>query len=259
MPSPFPGMDPYLENPELWSEVHSRLIVAIADALSPAVRPKYRVAIEKRMYLINVEEGRSLEIPDVTVISKQPSTPPKTSTLTVPASEKAEIVRLPMPEIVRESYLEIREVGSGSVVTVVEVLSPTNKRGKGREAYQEKREELLATPTNLVEIDLLRGGVAMPILGEVSPTDYRILVYRRRHRPFALLYGFNLRDEIPKFLLPLRPGDEEPEVDLQNLMAQMYERAGFDAAADYGGEPVPRFKKEDREWVEELLRGKGWR
>lgn len=72
MPSPFPGMEPYLENPELWSEVHSRLIVAIADAISPAVRPKYRVAIEKRMYLIDALEGRSLEIPDLAVISKQP-------------------------------------------------------------------------------------------------------------------------------------------------------------------------------------------
>lgn len=124
------------------------------------------------------------------------------------------------------------------MVTAIEILSPANKRaGKGRQAYQDKRQETFASATNLVEIDLLRGGEAMPLLGEVPQSDYRILVYRRRYRPFAELYPFSVRDEIPKFLLPLRSPDVEPEVDLQSLMAGLYERAGFDSAVDYARLP----------------------
>ncbi|MGK7873330.1 MAG: DUF4058 family protein [Xenococcaceae cyanobacterium] len=262
MSSPFPGMDPYLENPDLWPEVHSRLIVAIADAIAPSVRPKYRVAIEKRTYLTNASDSVAVEIPDVAVLSKRSTINQTASTVTVtmPTQDEAVTVRVPIPEIAKEGYLEIKEVATGSVVTVIEVLSPSNKRaGKGREAYEEKRQEVFASPTNLVEIDLLRGGVVMPVLGEVPQTDYRILVYRRRRRPFAQLYAFNVRDEIPKFLLPLRSEDVEPEVDLQNLIVGVYDRAGFDSAVDYRTEPVPGFKPKDRNWADALLQEKGWR
>ncbi|MEM1240663.1 MAG: DUF4058 family protein, partial [Cyanobacteria bacterium P01_H01_bin.26] len=50
MPSPFPGMDPYLEQPTFWASFHSRLIVAIADTLSPQLRPHYFVEVETRTY-----------------------------------------------------------------------------------------------------------------------------------------------------------------------------------------------------------------
>lgn len=261
MPSPFPGMDPYLEDRELWPEVHHRLITAIAIAIGPHIRPKYRVAIEKRTYLTDADDSVTVEIPDVAILSKSSKpdfTQSTASTATLPALSEALKVRVPMPETAREGYLEIREVASKSVVTVIEILSPTNKRaGKGRQAYQDKRQETFASPTNLVEIDLLRGGEAMPLLGEVPQADYRILVYRRRHRPNALLYAFSVRDRIPKFLLPLRSPDVEPEVDLQSLLAQVYEQAGFDSAVDYAREPVPRLKERDRDWADALLREKG--
>ncbi len=123
-----------------------------------------------------------------------------------------------MPEEVREGYLEIREVATGYVVTVMEVLSPTNKRtGVGRQAYETKRREVLSSPTHLVEIDLLRTGKPMPILNETQQTNYRILVGRGNRRPLAQLYAFNVRQEIPSFPLPLQTGDTEPLVDLQGL------------------------------------------
>ncbi len=56
-------MNPYLENPELWAEVHSRLIVAIADGISPQLRPKYRVAVEKRVYQMTDENSVVEPIP----------------------------------------------------------------------------------------------------------------------------------------------------------------------------------------------------
>ena len=91
------------------------------------------------------------------------------------------------------------------MVTTIEVLSPTNKRsGKGRDAYEEKRRDVLSTPTHLVEIDLLRNGKPMQILSEIPKTDYRILVARGNRRPLAEVFGFNLQQQIPQFLLPLK-------------------------------------------------------
>lgn len=260
MPSPFPGMNPYLENPDLWSEVHHRLITAIADAIEPNLSLQYRVAIEKRTYLDDGEESVKIAIPDVSVYT-QSSTPKQTSsTITLPAQSEAVRVTIPLPEEKREGYLEIREVETGYVVTAIEVISPTNKRaGTGRDAYERKRREVLSCPTNLVEIDLLRNGKSMRILSEIPQTDYRILVCRGNRRPQAELYAFSVRQEIPTFLLPLQPSDPEPLVDLQSLLIGVYNRARFDMAIDYHLDPVPPLKSEDKIWAEELLREKGLR
>ncbi|MGK7875705.1 MAG: DUF4058 family protein [Xenococcaceae cyanobacterium] len=259
MPSPFPGMDPYLEHPELWSEVHHRLISAIAIAIESNLSRKYRVAIEKRTYLSDGEDSVLVGIPDVSVFS-QKSIPTPSATATLPAQSEAVTVVLPMPEEVREGYLEIREVQTGKVVTVIEILSPTNKRaGKGREAYETKRQDVLSSRTHLVEIDLLRGGKPMRILSEIPKTDYRILIARGNRRPCGQLYGFSVRQEIPKFVLPLQSGDTEPLVDLQRLLAEVYEQARFDMTVDYSIEPVPPLKEEDKAWAEALLGKKGLR
>lgn len=236
MPSPFPGMNPYLENLELWSEVHHRLISSIANAIESSLSFDYRVAIEKRVYAVTPEDAVLVGIPDVSVRSQtQPST---TSILSTPDS--ALTVLLPIPEEVRESYLEIRDVKTGTVITVIEVLSPTNKRsGKGRNIYTEKRNAVLASATHLVEIDLLREGEPMNMMGQIPPSDYRILVSRAPERPRAKLYAFNLQDSIPDLLLPLKPDDPELTIDLQNLLFTLYNQARYDLAIDYRADPVP--------------------
>ncbi len=260
MSSPFPGMNPYLENPELWSEVHHRLITAIAIAIAPPIRPKYRVAIEKRTYLGDIEDSVLVGIPDVAVTTKKTSTENQTATATLPTQGESVTVKLPVPEEKKEAYLEIREVATGYVVTTIEVLSPANKRsGKGRDAYEEKRKDVLSTPTHLVEIDLLRAGKQMQILSEITKTDYRILIARGNRRPLAEVFGFNLQQQIPQFLLPLKSGDNEPLVNLQNLLAQVYEQASFDLAIDYSIEPVPQLQSEDKIWVDTLLKENGLR
>src|SRR5690606_10818361 len=110
-------------------------------------------------------------------------------------SASAVMVEVPVPDEVREVWLEIRSPQSGEVVTVLELLSPTNKRpGRGRQKYEEKRFATLGTRTHLVEIDLLRGGAPMPISGSVPRSDYRILVSRGNRRPRAELYPFSVRD-----------------------------------------------------------------
>lgn len=259
MPSPFPGVDPYLENPELWPEVHHRLITAIADVIGPSIRPKYRVAIEKRIYLSDVKDSDLVGIPDVTVYSQPKAATTTPSKVTITSPYEPITVTVPIPEETREGYLEIREVGTGKVITVIEIISPKNKRaGVGRETYESKRSQVLASTTHLVEIDLLRGGKQMPIQGKIE-ADYRILVSRGDRRPVANLYAFKIREEIPPFPLPLQSRDVEVQVDLQDLLDGVYDRAGFDLAVDYTQPAVPGLKGEDAVWADALLRERGLR
>ena len=138
--------------------------------------------------------------------------------------------------------------------------SPTNKRaGEGRRLYEEKRLQVLGTRTHLVEIDLLRGGEPMKMWGDGKDSHYRILVSRADRRPRADLYAFNLRDTIPPFSLPLRPGDEEPVVELGTLLHALYDRAGYDLALDYAAEPVPPLEGDELAWADQVLRDKGLR
>ncbi len=262
MPSPFPGMNPYLEHPDFWSEVHHRLITAIADALAPDLLPKYRVAIEKRIYSSEIEDDLLIGIPDVSIASKRKQTvsggesPTNQTQSAVMLASLIEpmAVTVPMLEEAREGYLEIREGSTGKVVTAIEIISPKNKQaGKGREAYEKKRQQILASSTHLVEIDLIRSGKPMRILEDVK-SDYRILISRGNRRPRAYLYAFSVRDPIPSFPLPLQSGDREPLVQLQELLNGVYDRAGFDIALDYNLDPVPKLKPEDAIWASELLK-----
>jgi Protein of unknown function (DUF4058) len=233
MPSPFPGMDPYLESPALWSELHNRMIVAIADDLSPKLRPYYRVAIEQRIYLSSPGESQVI-IPDVSVTQQSlKRSNPSTATIAKPTAQPISIA-LELPEEVRESYLEVREISTGRVVTVLELLSPKNKRnGEGRSAYERKRQQILASVTHFVEIDLLRRGQAFP-LGESAVTaPYYVMVARGNRRPNADLYSFALQESMPSFPMPLANNSSEPIVPLQDIFNALYDRAGFDLAIDY--------------------------
>jgi hypothetical protein len=252
MPSPFPGMDPYLESPSLWSELHNRMIVAIADDLSPKLRPYYRVAIEQRIYLSSPGESQMI-IPDVTVTQQSlKRSNPSTATITKPTTQPISI-ELELPEEVRESYLEVREISTGRVVTVLELLSPKTKRnGEGRSAYERKRNQVLASVTHFVEIDLLRRGLAFEERGLIDP--YYVLTARGDCRPNADLYSFGLRESMPSFPMPLANNSTEPIVQLQNIFNGVYDRAGFDLAIDYR-QPIPKpaLSAEDETWAKDLI------
>ena len=255
MPNPFPGMNPYLEHPDFWPEVHHLLISMLQESLVPQLVPKYRVAIEKRIYELKGEQSLLVGIPDVSI---QRNATPRNSNSSVAVATRTATplkVGLPMFEEVREAYLEIRDIASKEVVTVIEVLSPANKRpGKGREMYEEKRDKVLGSRSHLVEIDLLRSYEPLPVFGNDIEGSYRILVSRGDCRPAADLYLFNLPDAIPAFALPLRGGDVEPIVDLQALLNTVYDRAGYDFTLDYTAEPVPALSESDAVWADSLLR-----
>ncbi len=252
--SPFPGMDPYLENPALWPGLHALLISSVAMALGPQVAPRYYVAVEQRTYIVAAEPPTFIGRPDIAVIGLPPAPSQlPTGAAAAAAPERPVTIELPLPDPVRERYLEIRDVVTHEVITVLEILSPTNKQpGPGRRQYERKRRQVLHTPTNLVEIDPLRAWDPMP-MGTIPASHYRILVSRGWERPQAHLYPFNLNEPIPEVPIPLRPDDEEPTLALGELLTQVYERMRYDLRIDYTQEPVPPLDPALAAWSHELL------
>lgn len=247
MASPFPGMDPYLEQPAFWAAFHSRLIVALADAVAPRILPKYYIEVETRTYSTDSDNELLIGIPDSVVLAAALSTPVVRSTThpnvteapSVALQDRPQRVQLPTGLEIRERYLEVRELGSDAVITVIELLSPVNKRvGKGRVAYEEKRQRVLDSASHFIELDLLRADSPMAMVGANPEWTYRILVSRSEQRPMADLYGFNLQESIPSFPLPLKSEDDEPWIDLQAIFQGVYERAGYQFRLNYQ-DPVP--------------------
>ncbi|MBE9075966.1 DUF4058 family protein [Romeria aff. gracilis LEGE 07310] len=266
MPSPFPGMDPYLEHPDFWPEVHHWLITLIAETLVPQVRPKYRVAIEKRIYEINSlgqgGNGNSLlvGIPDVSI--HQRAGQPEVATLAADkdSTSQPQTVTLPRSEPVKQAYLEIRDLQTGQVVTAIEILSPVNKRpGEGRTTYIQKRQQVLASLTHLVEIDLLRAWPPMPVLDAAAASDYRVLISNSERRPKADWYAIDLQEPLPTLPIPLLGQNESATLNLQALFDAVYHRSGFDYVVDYSREPSPPLAKPEHEWATALLINKSLR
>jgi hypothetical protein len=255
MPSTFPGMDPYLEG-QVWEEFHASLMVAIRDSLVPSVRPRYIVRLEERMYVERVPEGGLRMIrPDVAVIHESTAARPGrgeggVAVLTAPIA-----VPLPMPEEVREVYVEIRLRESAGLVTVVEALSPDNKRsgGRGRRKYLVKRDAMLLSSAHLVEIDLLRGGERLPMARPLPPADYYVIVSREPRRPVADVWPFTLRQPLPTIPIPLADGDPDVPLNLQDIFTAVYDRAGYDYSLDYRRDPEPPLSEEDMAWAGALL------
>ena len=160
-----------------------------------------------------------------------------------------------MPEQRRESYLVIRLQETMEVVTVLETLSPSNKRpgGDGRREYLQKRETLLQSQAHLIELDLLRGGQRLPTATPLPPGDYYALVSRRPRGPRAAVYAWTLRDRLPTIPVPLKEGDADVPLDLQAAFATVYDRARYDLSVRYAAELQPPLSADDALWVRELL------
>src|SRR5262245_166524 len=165
MPSPFPGMDPYLESPGLWQDLHHRLLFCASEALQPRLPPRYYALIEERIIL---EAPSRSYYPDVTIARQGAGTPSaggvqeaQGGAAVVAVALEADVaIEVEDEEEIRQGYLEIREVSGGRVVTVIEVVSPTNKAAGSRahQTYLHKQADVRASDANLIEIDLLRRG-----------------------------------------------------------------------------------------------------
>src|SRR4051812_40843095 len=183
MPSPFPGMDPFLEHPGLWPDVHHRIISVAGEMLGGQLRPKYYVRIEERVYISDeTDPGRSTIVPDLRIAvgaGKEFSAFP-VGGVAAPEVEPIVLTTLIEDEI-HEAHLEIIDREHHLVVTVIEVVSPTNKvaGSRGRASFEQKRREVMSSPSHWVEIDLLRGGVPLRAREAIPPCEYLVHVSRQ--------------------------------------------------------------------------------
>ena len=263
--NPFPGMNPYLESEGIWPDFHNELISQLRSALTAQLPDRYHVSLQQRTEVappLGPAPDLALIIPDAPVTGEPisslldaPSEATATATAVAAPTEEATAVRVRMPREVRVTWLRVEAMPERDVVTIVEVLSPTNKApGTGRLQYIRKREAISASYVNLVEIDLLRRGQPMPLETSPPASDYRILVCRGLEHPSALLYPFTVQQAVPKFPLPLLPDDDELEVDLGAIINAMHHTARYGQVACYHEPPPePEFAPEVAEWVGERV------
>ena len=249
MPSPFPGMNPFLEQDDEWSDFHFRLIYCIAEAIASQVVPRYRVMFEQYLYLQEAPGGPHRAGPksDVGVRIATGRAAPGVSIAVLEAPAR---IHLPWPEVEQQVFLEIRDGSSRELVTVLEVLSPSNK-GRHREQYLRKREQVLVSTAHLVELDLLRGGEPLPA-PDRPECDYSVVVSRAEQRPEAECWPIWLREPLPVVPVPLRAPDRDATLDLQCLLHRIYDSGGF-AQNIYEAPPRPPLRPDDELWARQVV------
>jgi len=260
MPSPFPGMDPYLENPGLWPDVHARLISVIGEVLGAALRPKYLVRIEERVYLSDDgDPGRIGLIPDVSVAIAPGDSSHERGTAAAVAEPIVELTLI--EEEVTERFLQVIDREDRAVVAVIEILSPANKLAgsQGLASFSRKRREIMGSQTHWVEIDLLRGGISPGFRRGHEPHEYMVHVSPVSLRPRGFLWPIRLTQALPTVRIPLRPEDQDADLNLQTILDTVYDRAGYDLELDYRTEPTPPLGPTWSTWADGLLREKGLR
>jgi hypothetical protein len=256
-------MGPYLE--DHWRDVHTRLIIYISDALQDVMPSSLRARVEERVVL-ETQEGLADEgrFPDVRVVEFRPQgARPRQANGTSVAEP---IILAAETEPLTEPYLEIIDVGSGNkVVTILEVLSPTNKTpGAAMSAYRRKQHEVCHSDTSLVEIDLLRGGqhvlaVPLKVIPAEQRTSYMVCVRRSWGQGMAEVYPMPLAQPLPKIKVPLRQSDADVVLELQPLIEQCYRRGGYDGTIDYKKDPDMAFAEAEAAWADQVLRKTGLR
>ena len=250
MPSPFPGMDPFLESQE-WEDFHTTFNTVLRERLGPSLEPDYLVRVERRIYVESVGgEPESMRRADIAIVAVDAG--PASGLLSVEAGSPTAVCELPMPIERQETYLVIRDRETMRVVTVIELLSPANKRSKGdgRNQYMIKRHEILSSPTHLVELDLLRGGMRLPVVETLPPGDYYAIISRAKRRPKCEVYAWTLNDKLPVIPIPLKHGDPDASVPLQEVFDIVYQRARYDLSVKYTAPLDPPLTQDELRWVQ---------
>lgn len=254
MPSPFPGMDPYLEG-YLWPDVHHDLASKIRQQLTPQLRPNYVARIEVR-FVTDEEPTAEIGImyPDVEIVRPKspttvsPSSSPGQMTTTVVPPAPFELPLLPAMSV-RVATVEIRDVAHNELVTSIEILSPVNKRGVGLAGYLKKRGRLIQHGVHLLEIDLLRRGQRALKQPTIPTSAYRLTLTRAGAYK-AEIWPLALADPLPLLPVPLRPPDAEIVLDLGTALTAVYEAAAYDLTIDYTiPPPPPALSDPDAEWL----------
>jgi hypothetical protein len=252
----FPGMDPYLEDPHRWPEVHTRLIVAIADALMAQVRPRYVASIDERVFIEGLDDAPNTMVPWVASSRGSPG-----GVATAEAQIDAPVVVRELPGLVLERSVAVRDLHDGQrVVAVIEVVRPSNKRYSASQlSYINMQREILSSDAHLIEIDLLRDGSHVVGVSEYHARkgrqyDYLVCVNRARPvRDTFDLYPRRLPERLPRVPVPLAKGDPDAMLDVQAVLDQVYEAGRYRERIDYGRSCVPPLEGDDLAWADGLI------
>jgi Protein of unknown function (DUF4058) len=257
MPSPFPGVDPYLEAQGYWEEFHWKYINYVQEALAERAPNGYEVRIGERISLLyepDLGPSRKM-VPDVAVLqSSRPSSTRAQSAGT--ATLEPIVLALPRYQLeeVTEPRIEIRRFPDRELVTAIEVLSPSNKQPPGDRLYYTKRLELLHRQVHLVELDLLIGGERLPMEDELPAGQYYAFVSPAERRFYADTYVWTIRDPLPTIPIPLKAPDGAIPLDQAAVFARVYQGARYEDSIDYAAPLDLPLGPEDRAWAESLAR-----
>ncbi|MFO0891790.1 MAG: DUF4058 family protein [Isosphaeraceae bacterium] len=260
MPSPFPGVDPYIESQGYWPDLHASLILYARDRLNEVLPESHVARVGEQLRLVehDLPRGRPM-LRDVAVLagsgSGRAAARPEAGVLTL------EPVTLDLPAIeveeVRDTWIEIRRRPGRELVTAIEILSPNNKTETGSSDYLAKRHELIEQPVHLVELDLLLRGHRLPMGQDLPPADFYALVSRAERRPKSDVFAWTIRHPLPTIPIPLRAPDPDVPLDLAGLFALSYDRGRYGREMDYAeGLDLP-LPPAERAWAEGLARGTG--
>ena len=242
MPSPYRGMDPYLEGTE-WMSFHTEFCVELARQLRPFLRPQY-TAMTMKYYVMDTPDELAIATRNggshgiyadvgVTEATQWHRSQTAPSAVMAPTIEMATI----MPEPVPQFAIEIRDVEERKLVTLIELLSPANKRGQGYDEYIAKRQRVLLSMTHLLEIDLLRKGKRVPMRSPLPTAPYFVFLSRYEKRPITDIWQIKLNQPLPIVPVPLLAGDDDITLDLQQAFTNVYDLVGYDLILNYNNPP----------------------
>ncbi|MFO0796574.1 MAG: DUF4058 family protein [Gemmataceae bacterium] len=263
MPSPFPGMDPWLERPAVFPTVHGSMVTYAQEALNRVLPPGYLATTDNRVYV----DPEARRVPDVGVFGPDAAPPGGAATAVLSRYGLLAAGTDPRSDPVEEAYLEILSGDDDRLVTVIEVLSPTNKKPgeEGQASYRHKQEECRAGGVNLVEIDLLRGGAHTTAVPEArlrgltgGAYDYHVCVTVAGVPREFYVAPVRLADRLPTVGVPLDPGVEPVPLDLQAVFDRCYDAGRYAQLAKYGRrDPDPPLTPEQKAWADAILKEKG--
>jgi hypothetical protein len=267
MNSPFPGMDPFIEVCGHWEGFHDRLIHKIDESLAQALPVGYTIDTAVRSYIVLVEaEGKKehLAKPDVTVVERAAGKKPRTKRSRVAVVETGEaaqsvLMQAFVAEDFKETFVEIyMEDEERTLVTCIEVLSPSNKRPgtRGWRKYRRKRQAMLLGRANFIEIDLLRGGQKMPMLTPWPDSPYTLLVCRQDDAPYCHVWPAHFQRRLPPIPVPLLQPDSDLTLDLQPLVDGIYSFGRYDERINYTRPLTPALSDAEAAWVRDLLKSR---
>ncbi|MFO0960232.1 MAG: DUF4058 family protein [Isosphaeraceae bacterium] len=257
MPSPFPGMDPYLEAPGVWPDFHGRFLSYLAEHLGDTLPDRYIARIDERIRVIGPDgEEARLFAADVAIerrSAEPPVAPPIRDIGGVAILEPVTVPFLVLGTI-RESSVKILSRPDHDLVTVIELLSPSNKSGADRGAYLNRRGEILRRGVNLVELDFLTRGSRLPMAGPLPAADYYAFVGRADRYPDCDVYAWSIRDRLPHIPVPLRVPDADGRIDLAAVFRQTYDRGHFGRSLDYSIAQPASLSAKDADWADSIAR-----